>query len=75
LVSATSSQGTFLRTNPAVVCELGTLPSGSNAVVTVVMKTGSFVGLATNITQVTRNEPEDYLLNNLSTAVTMVVPR
>jgi hypothetical protein len=36
------------------------------------MKTGAF---GHQYYQVTRNEPEDYLLNNLSTAVTMVVPR
>ncbi|MEO8428176.1 MAG: Calx-beta domain-containing protein, partial [Verrucomicrobiota bacterium] len=75
LVSATSSQGTLIRTNPAVVCELGTLPGGSNAVVTVVMNTGSFTGSVTNLAQVTRNEAETYLPNNNSTAVTMVVPR
>lgn len=72
-VSATPSQGTCSGTGP-VNCNLGNLNSGSNAVVTVVARTGDNVGgLTSNTATVSSATPDPNPANNTATATFVAV--
>jgi subtilase family serine protease len=70
LVAATATQG-FCSGTPTVVCELGTLASGSSATVTLTVKPTHAGGLS-NTATVSGNEPDPQTANNGATAVTTV---
>ncbi len=69
-VSATASQGTCTQAAGVVTCNLGTLPGGANAAITLVMVPTS-LGLLTNFASVSRAEADPYLPNNSATVVTL----
>lgn len=71
LVSAMSSQGTCVPTGGAVICDLGTVPGGTNAMITIVVQPMA-IGVITNVAAVSRSEPDVLLGNNTATAVTRV---
>jgi uncharacterized repeat protein (TIGR01451 family) len=71
-VSATSSQGTCANSGGTVTCDLGTIPGGSNATVTIVATAGG-VGQMTNRVNLGRGEADAYQANNSAVAVTAVV--
>ena len=70
LVSSTPSQGTCAGTSP-IICNLGTINSGSNATVTVTASAGA-VGSYLNTATVTATEPDLNGGNNSYTAVAFV---
>jgi uncharacterized repeat protein (TIGR01451 family) len=72
LVSATASQGSCSGTS-TVVCEMGTLASGSSATVTLTVKPTTAGGVS-NTATVSGNEPDPQPANNSATAVTTVTP-
>jgi uncharacterized repeat protein (TIGR01451 family) len=67
--SATPSQGACSVSNGTVTCELGTLPGGAVANVTIVAHALSR-GLVTNVAVITRSGPDGNLANNTASAVT-----
>ena len=72
VVSATSSQGTCSQTGGVVTGNLGFIAGGTNATITIVV-TPTAVGISlTNVTSVSRAEPDAYLGNNTDTAITPV---
>ena len=73
-VSATSSQGTCSQSGGLVIGNLGTVPGGSNATITI-MVTPNLAGTTlTNSASISRAEPDTYLGNNSATNVTQVTP-
>ncbi len=70
-VSATNSQGSCTNTGSIVVCTLGTLDSGSNATITLVVKP-TVSGLLTNVATLSANEMDPDDANNTVTLVTTV---
>ena len=70
-VSATSSQGSCVPTGAAVICNLGTVPGGTNTTITIIVQPTAF-GVITNVATVTRNEADVLLGNNTASAVTRV---
>jgi uncharacterized repeat protein (TIGR01451 family)/CSLREA domain-containing protein len=70
LVSMSSSQGTCAEIG-AVVCELGTIPRGGSATVTIVARL-STAGSVTNTATVDGNEMDTNLANNAASAITIV---
>jgi uncharacterized repeat protein (TIGR01451 family) len=70
LVAATATQGSCSGTT-TVVCELGTLASGSSASVTLTTKPTQAGGVS-NTAAVSANEPDPQTANNSATAVTTV---
>ena len=70
LVSSTPSQGTCAGTSP-IICNIGTINSGSNATVTVTASAGA-VGSYPNTATVTATEPDLNGGNNSYTAVAFV---
>ncbi|MDB6112919.1 MAG: hypothetical protein JWR69_4669, partial [Pedosphaera sp.] len=73
-VSATGSQGTCTQSAGVVSCGLGSLPGGSNAVITIVVVPMTSGVILTNTATVVRAEADPYLGNNLATAATTVTP-
>jgi len=71
-VSATSSQGACTQTGGVVIGNLGLVPGGTNATVTIVVMPTTAGTTVTNSATVSRTETESYLGNNLATAVTTV---
>jgi uncharacterized repeat protein (TIGR01451 family) len=71
-VSATSSQGTCSRSGPLVVGNLGVVPAGSNAIVTIVVVPTLATTNLTNVATVSRAEQDAFLGNNTATVVTPV---
>jgi uncharacterized repeat protein (TIGR01451 family) len=72
-VSATSTQGSCTGTGP-VTCNLGTVNSGSNAIVTVVGRTGSNApGPTTNTATVSSATPDPNPANNTASATFVAV--
>jgi uncharacterized repeat protein (TIGR01451 family) len=72
-VSATSTQGSCTGTGP-VTCNLGTVNSGSNAIVTVVGRTGSNApGSTTNTATVSSATPDPNPANNTATVTFLAV--
>lgn len=72
-VSVTSSAGSCAEADGTVTCELGSLTSGANATVTIVVRPKK-VGTITNTAQVSSISPDPNLANNADTEDTMVVP-
>jgi uncharacterized repeat protein (TIGR01451 family) len=71
-VSATSSQGTCTQNGGIVTGNLGVVPGGTNATVTIVI-TPPVVGVTlTNVATVTRAEADGYPGNNTATSTTPV---
>ena len=71
-VSAVSSQGTCSQNNGMVIANLGVVPGGANAAITIVV-TPTIAGVTlTNIATVTRAEADAYLGNNVATNLTQV---
>ena len=72
LVSATPSQGNPCAGDPAVTCNLGTIPAGQSATVTIVVNIpSSATGVVSNTASVT--SPDDELTgNNSDTEVTTI---
>jgi uncharacterized repeat protein (TIGR01451 family) len=68
IISVTPSQGACAQTTETVNCDLGTLPSLSQATVTVVVSPRS-EGFVTNQATVTAQEPESTPYNNATTMV------
>ena len=73
LVSVQSSQGTNLSTGNNVAVDLGDLPGGSNATVTIVA-TPSAPGSLANFAMIKGNEPDPDAVNNSTTVYTYVTP-
>jgi uncharacterized repeat protein (TIGR01451 family)/CSLREA domain-containing protein len=72
LVSVTATQGTCDEVG-AVVCQLGNIPSGGTATVTIVARL-STAGSVTNTATVDGNETDTDLTNNTASAITIVSP-
>ncbi|MDB6110653.1 MAG: hypothetical protein JWR69_2403, partial [Pedosphaera sp.] len=73
-VSAVASQGSVAQSGGVVSCSLGSLPGGSNAVITIVVVPTVAGTTITNQAIVARAEADPYLGNNLATAATTVTP-
>ena len=71
-VSATSSQGTCSQSGGIVTCNLGSIPGGANATVTIV-GLPTTLGVMTNSATVSRAEADPYLVNNVAVATTAVI--
>ncbi|MBC8094311.1 MAG: DUF11 domain-containing protein [Akkermansiaceae bacterium] len=71
LISFNASQGSLSESGGVVVGNLGTIPGGTNATITVVMQTLA-VGTLTNVANIVRAEPDGYLRNNLVVSRTSV---
>lgn len=65
VLEAVASQGTCRVSNGITVCDLGTLPGGSNATVTLSCLSPTRAGLITSRTEVLRIEKDPYLTNNV----------
>jgi uncharacterized repeat protein (TIGR01451 family) len=72
-LSATSSQGSCLFTNGALLCSLGTLANEATATVTLNLKSTA-TGAITNVAIVSGNEGDSDPANNSTTLTTTVVP-
>ncbi len=72
-VSAAVSQGAWIITNSALVCDLGTLGAGASATVVLTLRPGA-TGSLTNSAVVTRAETDSRPDNNSATVVTPVTP-
>jgi uncharacterized repeat protein (TIGR01451 family) len=73
-VSALATQGVCTNAGGMVLCDLGTIPSGADAMLTIIA-TAVSVGTATNTVTVTRQEPDAAEANNAATAVTTITAR
>ncbi len=72
-VSASASQGTCVQTNSSVVCALGTLSSGAQATMTIIVRfnvAGNFINTAT----VSGNQVDPDSANNVASATITVGP-
>lgn len=70
-VSATASQGTCTRSGGVVTCNLGVVPGGTNATVSIVVVPVAG-GMITNVATVSRTEVDPLPANNSATTVTTV---
>ncbi len=70
-VSANSTQGTCTFSSPKVKCSLGTVPSGTDVTITIVV-TAPSVGTLTNKEAVTTSDADLLATNNSATQVTTV---
>jgi len=71
-LSAISSQGTCARSGSTVSCVLGTVPTATNAVITIVVSPTTAGTLLTNTATVFRGEADAYLPNNSAQVTTLV---
>jgi uncharacterized repeat protein (TIGR01451 family) len=71
-VSATASQGTCTRSGGLVTGNLGVVPGGTSAVITIVVIPPTVGVTLTNVATVTRGEIDGYLGNNTAAATTLV---
>ena len=71
-VSATSSQGTCTQNSGVIACNLGVVPGATNAIITIVVVPTIEEITITNTATVSRAEADNYLGNNIATAVTTV---
>ncbi len=72
LVSAVASQGNCAGVAGQVICDVPTVPPGVGAVITVVA-TANSAGTLTNVTSISRAEPDGYEANNCATTVLTVL--
>jgi uncharacterized repeat protein (TIGR01451 family) len=72
-VSATPDQGTCLPSGGAVICDLGSLASGEDALVNIVVTT-SVESTLTNSASVAASETDPDAANNTASVITFVVP-
>jgi uncharacterized repeat protein (TIGR01451 family) len=71
-ISATSSQGSCAQTGSVVTCDLGLIPGGTNATITITVVPTIAGTTITNFATVSRGEVESYLGNNTTAAATVV---
>jgi uncharacterized repeat protein (TIGR01451 family) len=71
LVSFISSQGSSSNASGVLVFDLGTVPAGTNATMTLVVQTLA-TGSISNVANVVRGEPDGYLRNNRVVSLTSV---
>ncbi len=69
-VSSATSQGACSLDAGAVVCDLGQLPGGGAATIALTIRAISPFAV-TNIVAIRRGEPDNYLLNNIATTITI----
>ena len=69
-ISANSSQGSCTQSAGIVSCNLGTVPGGTNATVSIVVVPNA-AGILTNTATVTRSEADPYLGNNTAIVATV----
>ena len=74
LVSIASSQGNCTNAGNTITCELGTLETGTNATLTIVVSFASS-GFVTNRVEVGRAEADGYFPNNTVFTPTRIKPR
>lgn len=72
-ISASSSQGTANIVGNKIIADLGILPGGANATVTIVA-TPTTPGLINNIATVGGNEPDYNQINNMTTVYSYATP-
>ncbi len=70
-VSAIASQGACVTNGSVLTCELGTVPAGSNATVTITVLSPSVPGSITNTASVTKSEADPNLANNKASQTTI----
>ncbi len=71
--SVTASQGSCGENNGIVTCDLGVVPGGTNATVTIKVIPTTVGITLTNLATVSRAESDPYLANNTVTTVTVVL--
>ena len=71
-ISANSSQGTCVQNSNVITCDLGLVPGGTNAIITILV-TPTIAGVSlTNVATISRAETDNYLGNNSATVITPV---
>ncbi len=71
-ISATASQGTCMQTNGVVTCDLGTVPGGMYATITIVVVPTGGIATIMDLATVSRAEADPFLGNNTTIAVTTI---